>query len=223
MATKKQTNEPEINVGQALNKTERFLQENGKTLTYVIAALVAVIALGFGYQYLYRVPLKKEALDQMFTAEQHFRADAFDLALNGDGNALGFLQIIDEYGSSAPRSVYFYSGICQLQLGNYKEAIVTLKKYKSDDPILYARSLCNIGDAYASLSQNSEALSYYKRAAAQSDNTFAAQYLMKAAFIEEENGNKDSAIKLYEEIKFKYPQSMEGYEADKYISRLQLQ
>ena len=223
MSTKKHTNESEINVGEALNKTERFLQENGKILTYVVAAVVAVIALGFGYQYLYRAPLKKEALNQMFIAEQHFRADDFDLALNGDGNTLGFSQIIDDYGNAAPKSVYFYAGICQLQLGNYNEAINTLKRYKSGDPILYARSLCNIGDAYASLSQNTEALNYYKRAAAQSDNVFAAQYMMKAAFIEEENGNKDAAIKLYEEIKLKYPQSMEGFEADKYISRLQTQ
>ena len=221
MSTKKQTNESEINVGEALNKTEHFLQENGKILTYVTAAVVAVIALGFGYQYLYRVPLKKEALNQMFVAEQHFRADAFDLALNGDGNSLGFSQIIDDYGSVAPKSVYFYMGICQLQLGNYNEAINTLKKYKSDDPILYARSLCNIGDAYASLSQNTEALSYYKKAIAQSDNLFAAQYMIKAAFIEEQNGNKEAAIKLFEEIKLKYPQSMESFEAEKYISRLQ--
>jgi len=221
MSTKKQTNESEINVGEAINKTENFLERNGKTLAYAAIAIVVIIALGFGYQYLYRAPLKKEALDQMFVAEQHFRADAFEQALNGDGNALGFSQIIDEYGSAAPQSVHFYAGVCQLHLGNYNEAIASLKKYKSDDPILYARSLCNIGDAYASMSQNSEALSFYKKAAAQSDNIFSAQYLMKAAFIEELNGNKDAAVKIYEDIKVRYPQSMEGFEADKYISRLQ--
>ena len=221
MSTKKQTNESEINVGEAINKTHDFFEKNGKTLVYIVSAIVGVLVLVLAYQYLYRAPLKKEALDQMFVAEQLFRADSFEAALNGDGNTLGFQQIIDEYGSAAPTSVYFYAGVCHLQLGNYNEAIGTLKKYSSEDPILYARSLCNIGDAYASLAQNKEALDYYKRAAAQSDNVFAAQYLMKAAFIEEENGNKEAAIKLYEEIKLKYPQSMEGFEADKYISRLQ--
>ena len=221
MSTKKQTNESELNVGEAINKTHDFFEKNGKTLTYIVSAVVGILVLVLAYQYLYRAPLKKEALDQMFVAEQLFRADSFETALNGDGNTLGFLQIIDEYGSASPTSVYFYAGVCHLQLGNYNEAIDMLKRYKSEDPILYARSLCNIGDAYASLSQNKEALDYYKRAAAQSDNVFAAQYLMKAAFIEEENGNKEAAIKLYEEIKLKYPQSMEGFEADKYISRLQ--
>ena len=223
MSTNKQTNESEINVGEAINKTELFFQKNGKSLIYGISAIVVVIALGFAYQYLYRAPLKKDALNQMFVAEQFFRADNFDQALNGDGNTIGFSQIKRDYGSAAPKSVCLYAGICQLQLSNYNEAISLLKKYKSEDPILYARSLCNIGDAYASLSQNSEALNYYKKAAAQSNNAFAAQYLAKAAFIEELNGNKDAAIKLYEDIKLRYPQSMEGYEADKYISRLQQQ
>ena len=50
---------------------------------------------------LFRKPLIQEALAQSFTAEQHFRADSFALALNGDGNALGFKQIIDEYGNNA--------------------------------------------------------------------------------------------------------------------------
>jgi len=36
----------------------------------------------------------------------------------------------------------------------------------------------------------------------------------------EELGDKESAIKAYEEIKVKYPQSVEGYEIDKYISRI---
>jgi len=36
----------------------------------------------------------------------------------------------------------------------------------------------------------------------------------------EELGDKENAIKAYEEIKVKYPQTVEGYEIDKYISRI---
>ena len=39
----------------------------------------------------------------------------------------------------------------------------------------------------------------------------------------EELGEKDNAIKTYQEIKDKYPQTVEGYEIDKYISRIQQQ
>jgi len=181
---------------------------------------VAITAIGFAYQHLYRKPQINEAQAQTFVAEQYFRADSFALALNGDGNALGFKQIIDEYGNNAGDAIYLYAGISELQLGNFKEAIDYLKKYDGDDLILQARALCNIGDAYAGLQENKEAVSYYMKAAKHVDNQFAAAYLLKAGIMYEELGDKESAIKAYEEIKVKYPQSVEGYEIDKYISRI---
>ena len=38
------------NVEQALSKTEQFIENNQKKITYVVGAIVAVIALYFGYQ-----------------------------------------------------------------------------------------------------------------------------------------------------------------------------
>ncbi|GAB1474926.1 hypothetical protein MASR2M69_23670 [Bacteroidota bacterium] len=213
-------NDPEESVENALNKTEQLIEKHKNNLIYAVIAILGISAIGFAYQHLYRKPLKEEAVAQTFVAEQHFRADSFALALNGDGNALGFKQIIDEYGSASAKSVYLYAGICELQLGNFENAIDYLKKYKTEDPILQARAICNIGDAYASLMNNKEALNYYLKAADYSDNIFAAGYMLKAALMQEELGNKDEAVKIYENIKVKYPQSIEGFEADKYIARL---
>ncbi|MDP3436696.1 MAG: tetratricopeptide repeat protein [Bacteroidales bacterium] len=220
MSKKIKHQDPEESVENALNKTEQIIEKNKNTLLYSVVVVLVISAIGFAYQHLYRKPLKEEALAQTFVAEQYFRADSFALALNGDGNALGFNQIIDEYGSAAAKSVYLYAGISELQLGSYDQAIKHLKKYKSEDPIMHARALCNIGDAYASLMNNKEALNYYLKAATHADNIFAAGYMVKAALMQEELGNKVEAIKIYEEIKVKYPQSMEGFEADKYIARI---
>ncbi len=46
---------------------------------------------------------------------------------------------------------------------------------------MQARAICNIGDAYASLMNNKEALSYYLKAAAHADNIFAAGYMLEAS------------------------------------------
>ncbi|MEN6619554.1 MAG: tetratricopeptide repeat protein [Rikenellaceae bacterium] len=212
--------DPEESVGEALNQTEHFIERYKKPLIYSMIAIVAIIAIGFAYQHLYRKPQINEAQAQTFVAEQYFRADSFALALNGDGNALGFKQIIDEYGNNAGKAIYLYAGISELQLGNYNEAITFLKKYDGKDLILQARALCNIGDAYAGLQQNKEAVGYYMKAAKHVDNQYAASYLLKAGIMYEELGEKENAIKAYEEIKVKYPQSVEGYEIDKYISRI---
>ncbi|MFA6334666.1 MAG: tetratricopeptide repeat protein [Bacteroidales bacterium] len=212
--------EPEESVGEALNKTEHFIERYKKPLLYSIIAILAITAIGFAYQHLYRKPRINEAMAQTFAAEQYFRADSFALALNGDGNSLGFKQIIDEYGDNAGEAVYLYAGISELQLGNYNEAISMLKKYDGKDLVLQARALCNIGDAYAGLQQNKEAVDYYMKAAKHVDNPFTAGYLLKAGIMYEELGDKDNAIKAYEEIKVKYPKTVEGYEIDKYISRI---
>ncbi len=220
MSKKIKQQDPEESVENVLNVTEHFLEKYKNALVYSVIAILVIAIIGFAYQHLYRKPLKEEALGQTFVAEQYFRADSFEVALNGDGNSLGFNQVIDEYGSAAPASVYMYAGVCELQLGNFEEAISYLKKFKSKDPIMQARAIANIGDAYAGLAKNKEALNNYLKAAAYSDNIFAASYMLKAGIMQEELGDTKAAIKTYEEIKVKYPQSQEGNEADKYIARI---
>ena len=50
---------------------------------------------------------------------------------------------------------------------------------------------------------------------------FAATYLLKAGLTAEKLGQDDKALSFYKTIKDKYPQSMEGYDVDKYIGRIE--
>lgn len=209
-------------VGEAVSKTELFFKENAKVITYSLTGLVVVAAAIVLIFQFYIKPLKKEAVDQTFVAEQYFRADNYEAALNGDGNALGFAQIIDEYGSKAGEAVYFYAGVCEMKLGNAQNALDYLKKYKGSDEIIVARAQCCQGDAYAMLENYQQALVHYEKAAASADNIFTAGYLLKAGIVCEELGDNAKALKNYEIIKEKYPQTWEGYEIDKYISRIKV-
>ena len=208
-------------VVEAVSKTEQFFNENGKLLS-IIAAAVVVVAAGifcwhkFAYQ-----PKVQEAQGQMAYAEQNFRAGDFETALNGDGNVLGFVQVMDEYGAKAGKSVYFYAGVCELQLGNWDLAIKYLQSYKGTDAILKARATACIGDAYVGLEDYSKALGYFEKAAAVADNMYAAGYLLKAGMVAEKLGKNEEALGFYETIKDQYPQSMEAYDIDKYIGRIQ--
>lgn len=220
MTKKTHQHDPEQSVEQALNNTEHFIERYKKPLIYGAIIILVIISAGFAYQHLYRKPLIQEALAQSFTAEQSFRADSFALALNGDGNTLGFKQIIEEYGNKAGEAIYFYAGVSELQLGNYQSAIDYLKKYDGDDLVFQARAICNIGDAYAGLQNYKEAVNQYIKAAKHVDNPFAAGYLLKAGIMYEELGETAKALETYEEIKVKYPQTIEGYEIDKYIAKI---
>ena len=224
MATKKNTREAlqKEKIEETVSKTEQFYNENKKTIWGCILAAV-VIALGvLAYHQFYLKPKMAEAQEQAYPAEAAFRDGNFELALNGDGNNYGFAQVIDEYGTKAGKAMYLYAGICELQLQNYEGAIDYLKKYKGKDPILAARAQACLGDAYTGLQKYEEAASQFEKAAAVSDNLFAAEYLLKAAVAYEELGKNDKALSLYETIKDKYPQSIEGYDINKYINRIKI-
>lgn len=208
-------------VVEAVSKTEKFFQDNGKLISIICAAFVVACALVFcWFKFAYQ-PKVNEAQGQMAAAEQNFRAGDFELALNGDGNALGFVQIIDEYGKKAGKAVYFYAGVCELQLGEWEQAIKYLESYKGKDTILAARATACIGDAYVGLEDYKKALGYFEKAA-QADNMYAAGYLLKAGAVAEALGENDKALSFYKKIKDQYPQSIEAYDVDKYIGRMEV-
>ena len=208
-------------VVEAVSKTEKFFSENGKLIGGIAAGVVVLaIAVFCWFKFAYQ-PAVVEAQDQMALAEQNFMAADYELALNGDGNVLGFNQIIDEYGAKAGKAVYFYAGVCELQLGNFDAAIKALNSYKGKDAILAARATACIGDAYVGLENYAKALGCFEKAAAECDNMFAAGYLLKAGQGAEKLGENEKALGYYETIKDSYPQSMEAYDIDKYITRIE--
>ena len=219
--TKEIKNENAEAVVEAVSKTEIFFRENRKLLLTILAVLVVAGVAFFCYhKFVYEVQ-RAEAQEQMFPAEENFRNQEFELALNGDGNVLGFSQIISDYGNKAGKAVYFYAGVCELQLGNYEQAIKYLNSYNGKDAILKARATACIGDAYVGLEEYGKALGYFEKAASVIDNIYAAGYLLKAGVVCEKLGQNEKAITFYKKIKEQYPQSMEGYDIDKYISRIE--
>lgn len=208
-------------INSTVSQIEQFYNDNKKTAYSVLAAIVVVILGILAYNQWLLKPKMAEAMEQLFPAEAAFQAQDYDAALNGDGNVLGFKDVIDQYGKKGGKAVYLYAGICELQLGNYDEAISYLKKYSTKDNILAARATACIGDAYVGLEQYETAISYFEKAASESDNIYSAAYLLKAGVTYEELGKTEKALACYKNIKENYPQSVEGYDIDKYIARIE--
>ncbi len=208
----------------ALTKTEQFIEDNQKIITYVIGAVILVVAGYLGFNKFYLQPKEKEAQSQMFMAVDYFEKDSFNLAVNGDGNYLGFLDIIDDYGitKSANRAKY-YTGISYLNLGQYEEALDYLNEFKTDDLLLAPITEGAKGDAYLELGETAKALKQYKKAYELTDNELTTPvYMMKAANLLESMDEFKDALALYKNLKSKYPKSTEGMEADRYIARVEM-
>tara|TARA_B100001540_G_scaffold305412_1_gene316305 strand:- start:1043 stop:1723 length:681 start_codon:yes stop_codon:yes gene_type:complete len=208
-------------VEETLTKTEQFIENNQKNLLRIVTIVVGLIALVFGVQNLYLKPLEKEANVEMYMAEIYFQKDSFNLALEGDGQYLGFLDIADEYGlTNAGELANYYAGICYLNMSDYDNAIEYLSQYSSDDIILSSLALGCIGDAYVELGDLDEGLDYYEDAVNNSDNKFTKpKYMLKAAMIHEHNGDYDKAIDLYKELQLNFKSSPEAAGIERYISR----
>jgi len=211
-------------VESALSKTEQFIEDNQKILTIITLVIVVIVVGYLGVKRFVVEPSENEAQSQMFVAEQYFERDSFNLALYGDGNYFGFLDIIDEYRiTKAANLAHYYSGISFLRMGEFEEAIDYLKKFESNDHMLAPLTQGAIGDAYLELEDATEALKYYERACSMKENEFLNPiYLLKAGQVYESLGDYEKALERYEMIKTNYPESQEGRNIEKYISRVQV-
>jgi len=203
-----------------------FVKKNQKNLTTFLVIVVLGIGGYIGYTEIYLKPQETKAADAMFTAEKYFLLDSSNLVLNGDGKSKGVLYVIKEFGGTKQANLAkFYAGISYFRLGNFNKSIEYLKDFSTNAKQVQTIAYGTIGDAYAELKNNEEALNYYKKAGTSfpEDEGLSAEYLYRAAQLLEVTGKNDDAIAIYKYIKVKYPKTEQGISADKYIYRLKIQ
>jgi tetratricopeptide (TPR) repeat protein len=224
MAKKKQGGDIPEGIESALSKTERFIEDNQKIILRIVFIVVAIIAIYVGLKRFYFIPKQAEAQSQMFVAEQYFEIDSFNLALYGDGNYSGFLEIIDDYSWTKSGNLSkYYAGISYLHLGQFEDAIEYLEDFKADDKMIAPIATGAIGDAYVELNDLEKGLEYYLKAASMSDNNFTAPlYMMKASLIYEQLEEFARAEALYLRIQKEYPEYARNNNIEKYIARVQV-
>lgn len=224
MAKKKQGREIPEGIEGALSKSEKFIEDNQKIILRIVFVVVVIIAVYVGLKRFYLIPKQAEAQSQMFVAEQYFEIDSFNLALYGDGNYSGFLEIIEDYGWTKSGNLSkYYAGISYLRLGQFDEAIEYLKDFKANDKMIDPIARGAIGDAYVELNDLETGLDYYLKAAEISDNNFTTPlYLMKASLIYEKLEKFTKARELYLKIQKEYPEYARNNNIEKYIARVQV-
>ncbi len=194
-------------VESALSRTEQFIEDNQKAIMRVVTVLLILVAVILGSRRFYFMPRQKEALSQMFMAEKYFEMDSFNLALYGDGNYLGFIDIIDEYRMTKQANLAkYYAGISCLKLGEYQDAIEYLSDFKLKDKMVAPVALGALGDAYVELGESEQGIEYYMKAANYNENDFTTpMFLRKAAVVHEALDNYARAEELYSMIEEEFP------------------
>lgn len=223
MAKKQQQEDGFENVESALTKTEQFIEDNQKLISFAAIALIVLIGGYWGFKKIYMEPLQQEAQQNVFHAQRYFQTDSFKLALNGDGMNPGFLEIIDDYGATKVGNLAeYYAGVCYLNIGEYDSAIDYLSGFSTKEPLLNATAQGATGDAYLETGNSEKAIEWYKKATKLDNEVLTPVYLFKLGLLYEESGENDLALEAYNKIKDNYENSFEGRQIDKYITRVKI-
>lgn len=222
MAKKQQPTTPE-NI-EVVSATEAFVDKYKKQIVGGVIAIFVLAACIIGWN-AFSSSQQQKASEALFPCETYFNEGNFDKALNGDGAAcVGFLKVADDFGSTdAGNLAHLYAGICLAQTEKFEEAAKQLEKFDmQDDAMISPAAQGLLGNVYVSLGEKDKAVETLKKAARRADNpSLSPTFLVQAGQLLEADGKKDEALKLYKEVKEKYPTSMavQMQEIDAYIER----
>jgi len=214
---------------EGASRTEAWVEKNQKYILSIVG-IIAIGVLGYlAYEQFIQKPKETEAMNEMFQAQSYYemaltaepKDSLYNLALNGGEGKYGFIDIIDNYGSTdAGNLANYYAGMAYLNTNKYQEAIDHLDNFSSDDAFLGPISKGAIGDAFVQLEQNDEALKYYEEAANMRDNELTTpRFLLKAGITALQLGKQDDAMKHFKKITEQYPDSAEAKKADLYVGQ----
>jgi tetratricopeptide (TPR) repeat protein len=209
---------------EVVDKALGFWQAYGKKVSLALGVLVVAIGGYWAYGNFIQQPKEAKANEDIFAAENYFRKDSFALALNGTGSTPGFLKIMDKHsGTKAANLAHLYAGESYLQMGEFQKAIDQLNAFSAGSAKqVEAKVEGLLGDAYAELKKNEEAIAHYKKAGTlfADDQAISSEYLFRGGLLCEMAGKNAEAIEFYQMLKDKYPRTDKGFVVDKYLARL---
>lgn len=209
---------------ETISAQEAFFAKYKKAIVSGVVAVVVVIAGIIVYNTYVAAPRADKASTVLAKGQQLFGEEQYEKALNGDKAGFpGLLSVANEYSSTdAGNLANLYAGLCYANLGKWNEAAQYLEKFDGcDDMMISPAAQGALGNAYAHLNQLDKAVDNLKKAAEKADNnSLSPIFLIQAGEILESQGKADEALKLYEQIKEKYFNSMQYQTIEKYIERV---
>lgn len=212
-----------VEVNEGLEKVKGFWEKNKNIVIGISTAAIIIVGGWWLYKNMIVLPKELKAAEASFKAEQYFKNDSLQLALNGDGQNKGFVYIAKEYsGTKIGNLANYYAGVIYLRTGDFNNAVKYLKDFSTDAKQIQMIAYARLADAYSELGKKEDAVELYKKAGHYFaiDDYNSPEFLFRAGYLLESMGKNDEALSLYKEIQEKYPKSEKGYTIEKYIFRL---
>lgn len=198
-------------------------------LVYGIVIAILVIAIGIiCFNRFYLQPRAEKAslamtkpIEYLMTASQTADSTAFMLALEGDEEFDGFLNIISDYKMTPTANTAKYmAGVCYFGLKDYETAAEYLQQFKQKEDYIWYGCQGLIGDCYDELGDTEKALAFYNKSIKNKKNDFYnATTLFKIGQIYERESNWEKAYEAYSTIQNDYATEYANMGIDRYLER----
>ncbi|MGO9378189.1 MAG: tetratricopeptide repeat protein [Dissulfurispiraceae bacterium] len=207
------------NPGEGLQDTvddiRSRLKERQRLLVMGFAAfLVVLIAVG-GFVVYNKSQRDKAAELQREAYRLFYNDNSAELAGSGDNYRKALDLFTKSYDIKQKAYVLLYIAYCKYELGNYDDAIKTLKELndKFPDPGITPLAYYKMAEAYLKKGDSANALTTLKDLASIKDGIFHDIALMESGKILDSQGKKEEAKAMYKELLSKFPNSSLAAEA----------
>jgi len=185
-----------------------------KTLTWVSTATIALVAVILIYVFAVRNPGIKKA-------DSAFAKAYAELVAGNDSLALVDMRAAAEFGHKSGNLAKVYAANMLYEKADYQAALEYYKDADLNDAVAAPGVLGKAGDCLVALGKPEEALPYFDKAISAADGNpqLVPYFLQKKAHIYNKLGKHAEEAEMYKEIANKYPTSLQGQSAEKYLER----
>ncbi|MBD5201353.1 MAG: tetratricopeptide repeat protein [Bacteroidales bacterium] len=199
-----------------LTSASEKLAGNRKIIYWCVGGIVLVAVFIMSYLFFYRNPRTNDS----YAAYGKVGLEA----ANDTVAAKEYAKVAEQFGSAGGGNLAALSaGQSYYNIGKYKEALESLKKFSTSDDVLMSNVEILIGDCYVNLKNYPEALQAFDKGikTAGTNEQIVPRAQLKKAVVFDHLKKYDEALACYEAVKAQYPNFVpgNGMSIDGYIAR----
>ncbi|ACF14118.1 Tetratricopeptide TPR_2 repeat protein [Chloroherpeton thalassium ATCC 35110] len=196
--------------------------EKNKTTVLAVATAIILASGGLIFWNHQQAQQNTQAATLLAKIQPAYEAKDYQTAIYGNGDTEGLLNIAESYASTNFGNIAkLYAGKAFFEKGVYDSALTYFESVSLSADLIAATALSGQAASLEAQQSYAKAAPLYQKAAKRSPlNTLTPSYLEDAARNFELAGQKEDAVKIYEEILKLYKDSKPGKSASENMARL---
>ena len=217
MSQKEIKDEPIVDLGSTISKSEKFFIENKKAISTSAIALVVIVGGWIFYNNVVVENASVEIRPDLWKAAEQFDNDSIAKAIKGSKKDFqGFEDIAEEYSNTNEGNIAkYYLAVSYFRQQKFDDALEQIESFDAKGEMFPHLKNGLMGDIYSEKNDPDQAIKKYIAAAQGANNVLISPYyLKKAAILCEQLGDVKKDAAKYEEAAKYYEEIVTAYYND---------